>query len=293
MPPVSSPLLPPLVDPATLAATLGHRDLVVLDATTVLHIAPQGGPFGVSSGRDGYRAAHLPGAAFADLPGALSEPGAPHHLTLPSVERFVAAARELGIGPTSHVVAYAQESPIWATRLWWLLRYFGFDAVSVLDGGLPAWRAAGLPVERGDVARPLAPPLRARPRRELLATREEVAAIAAGAAPGRLVNALSPEVFRGEGPTSYSRPGRIPRSANVPWFGLIDPQTNRFLARERLAAAFGSLDEATTIVAYCGAGASATLDLFALALLGREGRLYDGSLAEWTADPERPVELGP
>jgi thiosulfate/3-mercaptopyruvate sulfurtransferase len=109
------------------------------------------------------------------------------------------------------------------------------------------------------------------------------------------VNALTPPVFRGDGPSSYSRPGRIPGSVNAPWTELVDPETNRFRPEadlERALGAAGALGQ-TPVIAYCGGGISATVDLFALALLGRdEPRLYDGSLTEWTRDETLPVEVG-
>jgi thiosulfate/3-mercaptopyruvate sulfurtransferase len=288
--------LPPLIDPPSLAEALDRRsDILVLDTTVELVRPPGGGPYTVVSGRAEYDKGHIPGALFADIPGPLSDPESPFPFTLPAAERFAEAAGALGVGPGTHVVAYAQTSPMWATRLWWELRFFGFDAVSVLDGGLPAWRAAGLPVD----ARPVTPrpaTLTARPRPELLAGRIEIEEIV-GAGDGAtcLVNALSPPVFRGEGVSSYSRAGRIPGSVNAPWTGLIDPDTNRFREPSELREALGSVGALapTPVIAYCGGGISATVDLFALSLLGRgDARLYDGSLTEWTADPSLPVELG-
>jgi len=110
-----------------------------------------------------------------------------------------------------------------------------------------------------------------------------------------LVNALSPEVFRGEGPVAYSRTGRIPGSVNVPWHGLVDPDTGRFRPPAELAAALraGGIRPDQPVVAYCGGGISATVDLFALSLAGRDdARLYDGSLTEWSADPGLPLVTG-
>jgi thiosulfate/3-mercaptopyruvate sulfurtransferase len=108
------------------------------------------------------------------------------------------------------------------------------------------------------------------------------------------VNALTAPVFRGEGPSSYIRPGRIPGSVNTPWSALIDPQTNRFRSPGEIEAVFeaSGVSEGADVIAYCGGGISATVDLFALSLIGREARLYDGSLTEWSADPELPLELG-
>jgi thiosulfate/3-mercaptopyruvate sulfurtransferase len=287
--------LPPLIDVGTLRRLHDEPALRVFDATVNLLRPPAGGPYQVQTGRAAYEQEHIPGAAFADIPGALSDPGSPFPFTLPNAERFAAAAGRLGIGPGTHVVAYAQDTPMWATRLWWQLRFFGFDAVSVLDGGLPAWRAAGLPIDDAPVEYAPATFV-AEPRQAWLATRADVeAAVAAGGGAACLVNALTPPVFRGEGPSSYSRPGRIPGSVNAPWTELIDPETNRFRSPEKLQQAFaaaGALGPAP-VIAYCGGGISATVDLFALTLLGRDqARLYDGSLTEWTRDPSLPVEVG-
>lgn len=290
------PWLPLLIDAPTLADALALRsDLLVLDATVELVRPPGGGPYTVRSGREAYETAHIPGALFADIPGELSDPDSRFAFTLPSADRFAQAAGALGIGDGVHVVTYAQASPMWATRLWWQLRFFGCDAVSVLDGGLPAWQAAGLPLTDEPVT-PTPATFHARPREHWLARRAEIEQIvAAGDGATCLVNALTEPVFRGEGPSSYSRPGRIPGSVNAPWTNLIDPETNRFRSlprlREALTAA-GALTDTPT-VAYCGGGISATVDLFALSLVGRDDvRLYDGSLTEWTSDPSLPVQVG-
>jgi thiosulfate/3-mercaptopyruvate sulfurtransferase len=284
-----------LITPDRLAARLGDPSLRVLDCTVRLLRPPGGGPYAPQSGLASYVSAHIPGAGFADLIGALSDPAAPLPFALPTASRFGAAIGSLGVGPGVHVVAYGQESPMWATRLWWLLRYFGFDSVSVLDGGLPAWVAAGLPVSDGPAAAVPATRFEPRPRPGLLATQRDVAEIsAAGAGSGAcLVNALAPAVFRGEGPTSYSRPGRIPGSVNSPAGELLDPETGRFLPLASLRSRLADLLAAPDVVAYCGGGVSATMVVFALGLLGRdEVRLYDGSLAEWSADRSLPLDVG-
>ncbi len=287
------PLLPRLVSPEELRDALGDERVRVFDATVFLRRAADGGPYTVESGHKSYTRAHLPGAAFADIPGALSDPAAPYPFTLPPADHFAAAAGRLGIGIGSHVVAYAQDTPMWATRLWWLLRYFGHEDTSVLDGGLPAWTAAGGPAEAGESTYPAAL-FTARPRPELLATLADVREITQNGA-ACLVNALSPAAFRGEGPGAYSRPGRIPGSISVPWHGLVDPATNRFRPPAELAAALadGGVRADQPVVAYCGGGISATVDLFALALTGRDNaRLYDGSLTEWSAHPDLPLVAG-
>jgi thiosulfate/3-mercaptopyruvate sulfurtransferase len=289
-----TPSVPLLIDARTLRELLDGPSLRVFDATVSLVRPEGGGPYSVESGRPAYERAHIPGAGFADLVRELADPRSPFPFALPSSARFAAAAGRLGIGPGTHVVAYAQQEPMWATRLWWLLRHFGFDDVSVLDGGLPAWKAAGAPLSDEPAGyEPVS--FVARPRSDDLALRADVEAILAGEQSACLVNALSPSVFRGEGPSSYSRPGRIPGSVNAPWSELVDPATNRFRSPAELEAAFERADVEPTsqVVAYCGGGISATVDVFALALLEREGtRLYDGSLTEWSADPQLPLELG-
>lgn len=288
------PLFPPLVDVQTLAARLGHPALRIFDASVHLRRAVEAGPYTVESGWPRYQQAHLPGAAFADIPGELSDTRSPYPFALPSAGAFAAAAGGLGIGPGAHVVAYAQGSPMWATRLWWLLRFFGFDDVSVLDGGLPAWLAGGLPTEPGDVRyRPAR--FTARPRPELLATLDDVRAVVGEDGGTCLLNALSGSAFRGEGPGAYSRPGRIPGSSSLPASGLVDPVTNRFRSLPQLeaAAAAAGVRGGEPVIAYCGGGISATVDLFALWLTGRpDARLYDGSLTEWSADPGLPLVTG-
>ncbi len=281
-----------LIDPSSLAGELSDPNLRVIDATAFLRREIPDGPYTVESGRESYERAHIPGAVFADIPGALSAPDSPFRFTLPGVQQFEAAMGALGVGESTRVVTYAQESPMWATRLWWLLRYFGFDEVRVLDGGLAAWRRAGLELSAAEVN--VAPQVFvARPRPGLLATKDDVAAIVGGEA-ACLVNALTPQAFKGLGPGAYSRPGRIPGSVSVPAQRLLDPETWRFRPRDELAETLSDLVASEVpVVAYCGAGISATVDVFALSLLGHDDvRLYDGSLTEWSADPQLPLEVG-
>jgi thiosulfate/3-mercaptopyruvate sulfurtransferase len=273
-----------LVDVATLQAELGDPDLRILDGTVILDFPPDGGPPAVTSGRAGYDAGHIPGAAFADLIADLSDPTSGLPFTVPPPERFAAAIGALGVGDASRVVTYDQGTTTWATRLWWLLRYFGFDDVRVLDGGLPAWKAAGGELSTAAPEHPAAT-FTPRPRPELLATRDDVlAAMEDGAT--CIVNALDEAMYRA---------GRIPGSSNLAASSLLDPQTGRVRPVEELRRAVAEVVPAggPAPIAYCGGGIAATLDVFAFALAGREdARMYDGSLTDWTSDPSLPVETG-
>jgi thiosulfate/3-mercaptopyruvate sulfurtransferase len=283
--------LPLLVPPEWLHEVLGDPALRVLDATVWLQLHPDGSEVTIESGRTAFEAGHIAGAGFADLI-ELSDPARPAWFMLPEPERFAAGMSALGVGPGAHVVAYDAADGTWATRLWWMLRVFGFDAVSVLDGGLTAWRAAGLPLSTETAA---AAPARFEPRfrPELVATRADVEAIVrdGGAC---LVNALAPELFRGEVPITPGRAGHIPGSVSVPQGDLVDPESNRFLPPERLLERFAAAGvlERERVVAYCGGAIAATFDAFALALLGRDDvAVYDGSLVEWTSDPDLPLDV--
>jgi len=283
-----------LIDAAGLYEELGDRQLRVIDSTAFLRREFADGPYTVESGRQSHDQAHIPGALFADIPGQLSDVASPFPFTLPRPENFARAMGELGVDESTRVVAYAQESPIWATRLWWLLRYFGFDEVRVLDGGLGAWRAAGYELSSAPVKAEQASFV-ARPRPELLATKDDVIA-AVGGEPVCLVNALTPQAFEGLGPGAYSRPGRIPGSMSVPAQQLLNPATWCFRPSGELAQVLSGLVESersVPVIAYCGGGISATVDVFALSMLGRNDvRLYDGSLTEWSADAELALEVG-
>lgn len=286
-----SAALPPLVSADQLATV---SDTVrILDITTRLAVVADGQPYTVTPDRDGYLAEHVPGAVFADLPNDLSDPDGRFAFALPTPERFAAAAGALGIGDDTHVVTYDAAGTMWATRMWWMLRAFGHDAVSVLDGGLAAWKAAGQPVESGDV-QVLAATFTPRFRPELVAYTDEVRRLSEDG--GVLVNALDPATFRGEiEKNPYSRRGRIPGSRNLPRNALLDPQTGRFLAAPALTEKLqdAGILGADRAVTYCGGGISATMPAFAAYLVsGAEIAVYDGSLSEWTADPELPVETG-
>lgn len=285
-----------VVDTAWLEARLTTGGLRVLDATVVLDIDT----WHANTGRERFEAGHVPGADFVDLIAELSNPagdvGLPPRVrayALPTPEAFAAAVGAHGVGDGTPVVTYDTVGGMWAARLWWLLRYFGHDAVAVLDGGLARWNAEHRPVERGAPASVPARRFTPRPRPALLATRDEVLNIVRGGG-ASLVNALSPAIFRGETQAALSRPGRIPGSVNVPFYELYR-EDGTLRAPDELRTVFAAAGvplDGSRCITYCGGGIAASSDALALALLGVDAAVYDGSLVEWNSDPALPVEVG-
>src|SRR4051794_204818 len=247
------------------------------------------------SGRDAYESGHLPGAVFVDLERDLTSHGLPategRH-PLPSPEAFASAMSALGIGDDSIVIAYDDSGGVTAGRLVVMLRMIGRDA-AVLDGGIDVWHGelmsgpATAP-ERRDFT-PCEWPI------DRLADAEEAGALAA-ADDGVVLDARAVERFTGEVTMIDPRPGHIPGAATAPWSALLDPETGRFRSPAALREHFDNLGvaESKSVVAYCGSGVSACMNIVAMEHAGLPpARLYVASWSGWSADPERHVELGP
>jgi thiosulfate/3-mercaptopyruvate sulfurtransferase len=246
-------------------------------------------------GRDEHAAGHIPGAVFLDISEDLSAPGGGRGLPSgrhpwPGPEQLARVFGSAGIGAGSHVVAYDDQAGATAARLWFVLRAYGHDAVSVLDGGIVKWRAEGRPLETGAPA-PRAARFVPRPRPELLATKAEMATADAS----RLVlDARAGERYRGEVEPIDPRAGHIPGARSAPFTGnLTGGEAPVFLPaaalRERYAA-LGCGDRRPIV--YCGSGVTACHDLLALHVAGLDGRLYPGSWSEWSSDPALPIATG-
>jgi thiosulfate/3-mercaptopyruvate sulfurtransferase len=282
----------PLVSTEWLEARLDEPSLRVLDCSVVMRTAADG-TYSFVGGRDEYAAGHVPGSLFVDVLGELAAKDTPLPMMMPSPADFAAAMGSYGVGPGTRVVLYDRSNHAWAARVWWMLRACSFETAAVLDGGWHKWQAENRPVstDPGEY-----PPLEfeARFRPELIASRERVLG-AIDRPDVTIVNALSPEEHRGTKPTRFPRSGRIAGSANVYCQSLIDPETKAYLPPERLRELFAAAGVGDTCAAitYCGAGIAASSDALALTLLGvPEVAVYDGSLAEWTADPALPMETG-
>jgi thiosulfate/3-mercaptopyruvate sulfurtransferase len=275
-----------LVTAEWLAEHLGDPDLVVLDCTVTIEATEDGGMRAVS-GRAAYRAGHIPGAGFADLMVDLADTAAPIAFAVPPPERFAAAMGALGVGEGTRVVLYDSSNSVWAARVWWMLRWVGFDDAALLDGGLRAWTEGGRPLtsEPADLpVRTLVPAVRPR----LIADRDEVLA-SIGDDKVHLVDALPPQSFRGE-IALYARPGHIPGAVNIPVLDLLD-ESGRFKPIEELAVLHPS-DRSERTITYCGGGIAASGSAFVMTRLGfTDVAVYTASLQEWAADPANPMEV--
>jgi thiosulfate/3-mercaptopyruvate sulfurtransferase len=273
------------VTPAWLAERLAAPDIVPIDASWYLPTA----------GRDAhaeYLAGHIPGAVFLDID-RISDPasGLPH--MLPKPVEFARLMRRLGIGDGQTLVVYDGDGLYSAPRVWWTLRTMGAADVVILEGGLPAWRDAGLPVEEGPVTRPERA-FTARLDNGLLADLEAVRAALSG---GRtVVDARAGERFRGEAaePRPGLRSGHMPGARSVPYTELVEAGRLRPAAALRDAFGAAGVDPAKPAITTCGSGVTAAILLLALESLGnRRVALYDGSWAEWGGRPDTEVATGP
>ena len=272
-----------LVDAATLAAHLDDPAWRVVDVRHQLA--------DTAYGERVYAESHLPGAAFLhcdrDLSGPLTGSNGRH--PLPAPERLAARLGEIGIGPQTQVVVYDDAQGMIAGRLWCLLRWLGHDAVAVLDGGLQAWQAAN-----GALTAELP---RRRPASfvaklgDTLVDADHVQAFLQTSRM-HLIDARSPDRYRGENETIDPVGGHIPGAVNR-FFRDNLQADGRFkpaaaLRAEWLAVLAGALPE--QVVHQCGSGVSACHNLLAMEIAGLPGsRLYAGSWSEWCADCRRPV----
>src|SRR5438477_1290158 len=284
-----------LVETDWLAAHLGLPELCVIDCTVHIGFDPYAEPcYTVASGREDFERGHIPGAQFVDVVTELSDPANPVPCMAPGAAEFAAVMGRLGIGNRSRVVLYSGQNAYWATRVWWLLRVFGFDNAAVLNGGWQKWRREGRPAEAGP-SKPRRPTrFVVRARRELMATKTEVLA-ATGDPAAMTINALPEDQHDLTSGVHFGRPGHIAGSVNIPSADLVDPGTNEFRPPAELRRRFeqaGAFDK--RVITYCGAGIAASTDAMVLMMLGHpDVKLYDASLCEWAADPTLPMEAPP
>ena len=271
-----------------LAASLGDRQLRIVDCRFDL-MAPE-------AGREAWQEAHIPGAVYADLDRDLSGPvtaDTGRH-PLPAVERACETFSKFGIDADTRVVAYDDASGAIAARAWWLLRWLGHRNVTVLDGGLQAWRSANLPLESGvqDVA-PRNFPATAGAGRVL--TSQDIAANLAASRDFVLIDARDAARYRGDAEPIDAKAGHIPGAKNLPFTECLREDGTWLDAdslRGRLQPLISDVEKAPWAV-MCGSGVTACHLAISGLLAGySEPGVYVGSWSEWIRDPRRPIGSG-
>ena len=276
----------PLVSPEQLIAALAAGAApVVIDCSFDLA--------DVGAGERAFAAGHLPGAVYAnldhDLAGAKTGLNGRH--PLPARADWAATLARLGVTPARAVVVYDAQGGMYAARAWWMLLWAGHRAVSVLDGGLGAWKAAGGAVESGAVAPVSA--LAAYPPGESLVASVDADALQRSLGRVTLLDARAGERYRGEVEPLDKRAGHIPGARSRFFKDNLDAQ-GRFKPAAELRADFAAFGAAPSqVVHQCGSGVTACHNLLAMEAAGLPGSaLYPGSWSEWSANPQRPVAAG-
>lgn len=277
-----------LISTDRLAAELGQDDLKILDASLFLPGTPR-------DPRAEFEAAHIPGAAYLDLP-SLSDADDPRPGMLPTDAFMTERCRALGINADSRVILYDNSPTHSAARAWWMMRLYGVGkSAAILDGGLPKWIAEGRPMEsgwpvipRGDVNARRAEG-QVRTKDDLLTNLDSHAA--------QVLDARGAPRFTGEEkePRPGMASGHIPGSRNIPSASLFNAD-NSMKKGEELRQLFldAGTDFARPIITSCGSGVTAAIILAGLELLGKtDVTLYDGSWSEWGLDPSTPKATGP
>ncbi|MDP6284416.1 MAG: sulfurtransferase [Acidimicrobiales bacterium] len=283
---------PTFVSASWLEDHLGDPEVAVIDVRAGFRPQPPG-PSDFFSMRTEYDETHIPGAHYLHMVDDLSDPAGPFPFAALAATDVHDLLGAMGVSNDQTLVLYGANMHVVTHRCWWSLRQAGANNVRLLDGTYDHWVQGGRPVTD---AIPENSPCAfvATEIPEWIADKEVVAAAVDDPTVG-LVNALSHEQFEGDG-QHYGRPGRIPGSVSVPAMSVIDPSTGALRERSELETVFhnAGADGFERLITYCGGGIAASTTFLALDVLGYDNvSLYDGSLLEWTKDPQAPLDVGP
>lgn len=282
----------PLVTSTWLAARLSDADVLALDCR-VDRVTHPNGPSTFESCREKWQKARIRGAGYVHFVEDLSDPASPLPFTLPSPEHVGRVLGRYGVTENTTLVVYGNASEMAVHRVWWVLSVSGHGDVRVLDGGLRQWVAEGGEL-RGGPSEFLETSYVPSPAPGQISDRRDVQA-AIDDPTVCLVNALSSELFRGVGDQIFGRRGRIPGSVNIPSDDVIDPCSGCFRSVTEIRSIVKDRipKNARRVIPYCGGGVAASTIALALAIAGRSDvALYDGSLFDWTTDPNAPMVTG-
>jgi thiosulfate/3-mercaptopyruvate sulfurtransferase len=273
-----------LISPAELAELLDSaQPPVVADVRWTVSGPP---------GERDFEASHIPSAVWVDLETQLAgPPGVGGRHPLPSVAVFQQAMRDIGVGQDSLVVAYDAASSQAASRLWWLLTDAGHHHVRVLNGGLAAWRAAGLPTVSGPGAPPPRGDFIAHPGQRPQVNASEIAVLLGRPEARTLVDVRAAERYSGQREPIDPVAGHIPGAINVPATANLQVD-GRFLPPAEITRLYAEAGGREDSVLYCGSGITAAQSLLALESAGLTAAIYPGSWSDWISDPNRPIATG-
>ena len=278
-----------IVEPKYVFGKLGDNNFKVIDCTVYFELKEVGAST-IHSGYEDYLKRHIPGSAYLHMVDDLSDKDNPIPFSILSQEKLNEKLCSIGINNEDEIILYGSGFHMAITRAWWVLTMSGANNVKIMNGGLNGWQEQNFPLSSG-VETFMKGNFQGSRSQETIFDKHQMKE-ALENDDFIFVNALTHKQFCGEG-THYGRPGRIPKSINIPALNLLNQNTGKFLPPSEMWDLMKPLiDTDKSIVSYCGGGIAATTVFFAAKIFNIKNLfLYDNSLLEWSNDPSCPMEL--